>query len=199
MYSGQVCISVQRIIVHQSVYETFKELLLHASATMLSGDPADGAVMNGPLISKTAADGILKRIHQSVDAGAACICGGSYWDAAHNIISPTVLEHVPHESSIWCDEAFGPVACLESYDTFEEALAIANNTRFGLQAGVFSNDFTHIKSAMNVLRAGTVLMNTAPGFRMDYLPYGGLKDSGMGKEGVRSSIEEMTEERVIIW
>ncbi len=199
MYGGQVCISVQRIVVHETVYEEFKALLLQETSCMVSGNPADENVLIGPLISKAAANATLHRIAEAVEAGAVCVSGGTYLDEEHNLIAPTLLEKVSFKSSVWCDEAFAPLACLTPFDEFDVAIDIANNSRFGLQAGVFSNDFSNINAAMHRLRAGTVLINAAPGLRMDHLPYGGLKDSGMGKEGVRSAIEEMTEERVLIW
>jgi acyl-CoA reductase-like NAD-dependent aldehyde dehydrogenase len=198
-YSGQVCISTQRIFVHDAILAEFKKHLFAETQILQSGSPLREDVINGPLISNGAAQNLIDLMNQAQHQGAKLLLGGSYFDEHHAIISPAIFEDVPDTCGIWSDEVFGPVVSIRSFNDLPDALISANNSRYGLQAGLFSNDFNNIQTAISSLRAGTVLINEAPGFRMDHLPYGGLKDSGIGKEGIYSAMKEMTEERVIIW
>jgi acyl-CoA reductase-like NAD-dependent aldehyde dehydrogenase len=198
-FSGQVCISTQRILVHDAILAEFKKHLISETQMLQSGSPLREDVINGPLISNGAARHLTDLMNQARLQGAKLILGGTYFDEHRAILSPTIFEDVSDTCGIWADEVFGPVVSIQSFSDLQDALISANNSRYGLQAGLFSNDFNSIQAAVSSLRAGTVLINEAPGFRMDHLPYGGLKDSGMGKEGVCSAIVEMTEERVIIW
>jgi glyceraldehyde-3-phosphate dehydrogenase (NADP+) len=185
--------------VHDAILAEFKKHLFAETQILQSGSPLREDVINGPLISNGAAQHLIDLMNQAQHQGAKLLLGGSYFDEHHAIISPAIFEDVPDTCGIWSDEVFGPVVSIRSFTDLPDALISANNSRYGLQAGLFSNDFNNIQTAISSLRAGTVLINEAPGFRMDHLPYGGLKDSGIGKEGIYSAMKEMTEERVIIW
>lgn len=195
-YAGQSCISVQRILVHRPIYDRVREALIaHTREKVHVGDPARRDVLVGPMISPEARERVLKLIESAKRAGAIVLSGG---DASGPCIEPTLLENAPADHPICTDEAFAPLAVLSAYDTFDEALAIANDSRYGLQTGVYTRDIGRIFQAFETLEVGSVLINQGPTFRLDHLPYGGVKDSGVGREGVRWAIEEMTELRTLI-
>jgi acyl-CoA reductase-like NAD-dependent aldehyde dehydrogenase len=195
-YAGQSCISVQRILVHQPVYAAFKEKFLdHVRNHIAAGDPRDKNTVVGPLINAAARDKIFNWIRSATNTGAALLCGGK---TDGPCLLPTVLENVPHDHPLWAQEAFAPVVVLESYTTFEQALDLVNASAFGLQAGVFTQDLNRALAAFDRLDVGGVLVNQVPTFRVENMPYGGVKDSGFGREGIRYAMEEMTELKSLI-
>ena len=193
--AGQVCISVQRVLIHQDIYASVKDKLVELAKQVKSGDPSEADVVVGPMIDK----GELKRIQQwvkeAVDAGATILCGG---ETKGLVMEATILENVSHEAKLYKDEAFGPVMILESYEDFEKGMALANDTRFGLQVGVYSSNINKALQAWDTLEAGGVIINDVPTFRVDNMPYGGVKDSGFGREGVKYALEDMTELRLMV-
>ncbi len=199
LYAGQVCISTQRIYVVDTVYDAFASRLLKEIEAARVGDPADPEVIVGPIIDK----GHLKRITEWVDeavaGGAKVLAGGSVRDEKHNLYAPTLLTNTTQEMKVIREEVFGPVAVIEKVASFEEGIARTNASDFGLQAGVFTNDFTHVKLAHEKIEVGGVMINNVPGFRVDSMPYGGIKGSGFGREGVRYAMEEMTEPRLLVY
>ena len=193
--SGQSCVSVQRIIIHESVYDAFREKLVAATRELISGDPEDEKVSIGPLISEKEAARLEQWIRQACDAGANLLCGGTRKGA---VLEATLLENVPQDQKLVREEAFGPVAILSRFSRFEDALTEANDSRFGIHAGVFTNELEHAFSAWDELEVGGVLINEVPSWRVDHLPYGGVKDSGLGREGLRNAMEHMTEIRTLV-
>lgn len=193
--SGQSCISVQRILVHESLAKDFEREFLNAVNELKMGDPADEDTFIGPMISEKEAKRLAEWIDEAVASGAEMLCGGQRQGAMH---PPTVLKNVSRESQIYREEAFGPVALIETFDDFEAALARVNDSRFGIHAGIFTPRLDHALKAWDELEVGGVLINEIPSWRVDNLPYGGIKDSGIGREGVRYAIEEMTEIRSLV-
>ncbi len=193
-YAGQVCISVQRILVHRPVADRFRAAFLERTAKLQVGDPLDEATDIGPMITRAAAEKIEGWIRDAVRAGARLLRGGR---RDGPVVEPTVLEDVDPDLPISCEEAFAPVVCLSTYDRFEDAVERTNASRFGLQAGVFTADVGRILHAFRTLDVGAVIVNDAPIFRADAMPYGGTKDSGLGREGPRYALEHMTEWRTL--
>ncbi|MFT3990961.1 MAG: aldehyde dehydrogenase family protein [Luteolibacter sp.] len=193
--SGQSCVSVQRLIIHESVYENFRGKLVAATCGLKAGDPADEAVFIGPLIAEKEAIRLETWIAEALKAGAKILCGGKREGA---ILDATLLENVPRDQKLVVEEAFGPVAVLSRFSDFSKALEEANDSRFGIHAGVFTNNLHHAAAAWDELEVGGVLINEVPSWRVDHLPYGGVKDSGLGREGVRQTMEEMTEIRTFV-
>ena len=193
--SGQVCIAVQRIFVHRSVYEDFKSRFVNYTQNEVKvGDPMDPAVMVGPMIEQAEAERVDEWVKEAVDEGAKLLTGGAREGAFYQ---PTILENAKPTSKAACLEIFGPVVTLEPYDDFEDALARVNDTQYGLQAGLFSNDLRKIDLAFRTLEVGGLIVNDYPTYRIDHMPYGGVKNSGFGREGVRYAIESMTEPRLL--
>lgn len=193
--SGQSCISVQRILVHASVYDALKAKLTDKVASLKMGDPKDRETFIGPMISEDAAEELEGRIKAAVSTGATILTGGDRTGAMH---PATLLEHVPTDAELYREEAFGPVAFVRPFDDFDTALDEVNDSRFGLQAGVFTNDLRRMHAAWDRLEVGGVVINDVPSFRVDNMPYGGVRDSGLGREGVCSAIEHMTEPRLLV-
>ena len=193
--SGQSCISVQRIIVHESVAAEFEEKLVAATRELKSGDPSDESVFIGPMISEGEAKRVESWITGAKDAGATVLCGGT---RNGSIVEATLLKNVPCDQPLCVDEAFGPVAIMSTFSDFPEALASVNDSRFGIHAGVFTPSLDHALMAWDELEVGGVLINEMPSWRVDNIPYGGVKDSGIGREGLRYAIEDMTEIRTLI-
>ncbi len=192
--SGQSCISVQRILVHSSIYERFREKLVEAVKGLKMGDPRDEETFIGPLISDEAADRVKSWIDSAVKAGAKLLCGGG---RNGKFVEPTLLENVPHDNPLWEKEVFGPVAVIESFDDFDRALELIDESRYGLQAGIFTRDIYKIQKAWDLLEVGGVIIGDIPSWRVDHMPYGGTKDSGLGREGLKFAIEEMTEIKLL--
>jgi acyl-CoA reductase-like NAD-dependent aldehyde dehydrogenase len=196
--SGQSCISVQRIILHEAIYDQVRERLLAKVKALVHGDPADEKTFIGPLIRPEAAAGLRGRIDDAVARGARLLCGGEVGGAWGTMMSAALLENVPRECELAREEAFGPVALLSRFTDFDAALAEVNDSRFGLQAGVFTRDLARAHRAWDKLEVGGVLINETPSWRVDHMPYGGVKDSGLGREGLRYAIEDMTEVRLLV-
>ncbi len=193
--SGQSCISVQRILVHAAAYDALRELLLERAAALRAGNPLEESTFLGPLICEADAERVERWVNAAVQAGARLLCGGQRNAAFY---SATILEDVPAGQDVSCREVFGPVATLQRFEDFSQALQIANDSRFGLQCGVFTNRLEHALRAFETLEVGGVIINDVPSFRVDSMPYGGVKLSGCGREGVRFAIEEMTEPRLMV-
>lgn len=193
--SGQSCISVQRVMIHESIYEAFKTKLATAAGALKSGDPMDEETFLGPLITEDDAIRIESWVNEAVDHGARIVCGGkrngTFYDA-------TFVENVPTDLPLSCREAFAPVATLEPFSSFRKACDAVNASRYGLQAGVFTNNLDAAFYAFNELQVGGVIINDVPSIRVDSMPYGGVKDSGLGREGIRYAIEDMTEIRLMV-
>lgn len=193
--SGQSCISVQRIIAHDAIYDDFRERFVEATKALKAGDPKDPETFIGPMIAESEAERLESWIAEAVEAGAKVLCGGERDGAMH---AATVLEGVPRDAKVYRDEVFGPMALLTRFDDFEAALAEVNDSRYGLQAGVFTRDIHRAHRAWDALEVGGVIIGDVPSWRVDHMPYGGVKDSGHGREGIRWSIEDMTEIRLMV-
>ncbi len=193
--SGQSCISVQRVIAHESLYDALKEKLVTATRALVAGDPKDEKTFIGPMISESEAKRLDGWIQSAVRAGGTVLCGGRRTGA---MLEATVLENVPKTEPLVTEEAFGPVVVLSKVSSFDAALAEVNDSKFGLQAGVFTNDLHRAMRAWDSLEVGGVVINDVPSWRVDNMPYGGVKDSGLGREGVRYAMEDMTEPRLLI-
>ncbi|PTQ91225.1 aldehyde dehydrogenase family protein [Agitococcus lubricus] len=193
--SGQSCISVQRILIHSTIYDALKTKLVAATAALVMGRPQDENTFIGPMISEKEAQRLENWIQQAITAGATLLCGGQRQGA---MLAATLLENVPAHCEVVCQEAFGPVAILEKFDDFQQALASVNDSDYGLQAGVFTRDLYKMHQAWDTLEVGGVVIGDVPSWRVDHMPYGGIKDSGLGREGIRYAIEDMTEIRLLI-
>jgi acyl-CoA reductase-like NAD-dependent aldehyde dehydrogenase len=193
--AGQSCISVQRILVHANVYDSFRDKFVAAVRKVVAGDPRDEKTFVGPIITEDDAKRIESSIQEAVKRGGRLLCGGA---RNGRIIEPAVLENVPHNAEASCEEIFGPVTMLEKFTDFDAALATVNDSRYGLQAGVFTRDITNVQKAWDELAVGGVMINEVPSFRVDNMPYGGTKDSGLGREGIRWAIDSMTEARLLV-
>ncbi len=194
-FAGQSCISVQRIYVHRDVYDDFKERFVPKVESLRVGDPADEDTDVGPLISRDERDRVLSWVEQARTGGAVVLTGGTL---EGELLRPTVVERPAPDAHVACDEAFGPVCTLQPYDTLDEAVAAANATRYGLQAGIFTASLGSALKASTALEFGGVTVNEAPTFRADQMPYGGVKDSGNTREGPAWAVREMTEERLVV-
>lgn len=194
-YAGQTCISVQRVFVHHSVVDLFTTKLLMHVARLKAGDPTDDTTTIGPVIDQAAAHRIESWIGEAVTEGARVLLGGKRMGS---VVEATVLSNVKPEMKVSCQEVFGPVVTVTPYGQFGEAIAWLNRSDYGLQAGVFTQDINKIFHAFRHLEVGAVLANEIPTFRADHMPYGGVKDSGLGREGVRAAIEDMTEPKMLI-
>ncbi len=194
--AGQSCISVQRIVIHESIYENFRtRFAAYIHEKVKAGDPRDRANIIGPMITRDALEKTIERIDQAVHQGARLVCGRR---VIGNCLDATVLEDAPAHLPICAEEAFAPVCTLHRFQEFDEALAFVNDSTFGLQAGVYTRDLKLAMKAFETLEVGGVLINQVPTFRVENMPYGGVKDSGFGREGVRYAMEEMTELRSLI-
>jgi acyl-CoA reductase-like NAD-dependent aldehyde dehydrogenase len=193
--SGQACISVQRLIVLDAVAEEFTAKLQARLGEVVTGDPRDEKTRVSALIDERSTKRVLQWIEVAVSAGAQILSGGGL---DNGVITPTVLTNVPVGSACWDEEIFGPVVCLRAVSTVEEALAMANDSRYGLNASVFTRSLATAYQAIDTLEVGAVVVNDVPGFRADTMPYGGVKDSGIGREGPRFAIEELTVTRMAV-
>ena len=194
-YAGQTCISVQRIFVHESVAGAFTENLVARVQGLATGDPGDERTVVGPLIDAGAAQRIEGWIGEAVAQGARLLSGGP---RVGSVVRPTVLSQVTPTMKVSCQEAFGPLVTITPYRDFEAALNAVNESDYGLQAGIFTNNIGRIFQAFDRLEVGGVLANEIPTFRADHMPYGGIKDSGIGREGLRYAIEDMTEPKLLV-
>ncbi len=193
--SGQSCISVQRLLVHSSIYDDFKSRYVERVKALVSGDPSDEDTFIGPMISEGEAKRLEGWIKDAKEAGASVLCGGER-DGA--MLQATVMENVPKDCDASAEEAFGPLSILQPFDDYDSALEEVNNSRYGLQAGIFTRDIYKAHKAWDVLEVGGVVIGDVPSWRVDNMPYGGVKDSGLGREGIRYAIEDMTETRLMV-
>jgi len=194
-YAGQTCISVQQVFVHHSVADLFTTKLLMHVARLKAGDPTDESTIIGPVIDQAAAHRIESWIGEAVAEGARVLLGGRRMGS---VVEATVLSNVKSDMKVSCQEVFGPVVTVTPYRGLHEAIAMLNQSEYGLQAGVFTQDVNKIFHAFRHLEVGAVLANEIPTFRADHMPYGGVKDSGLGREGIRAAIEDMTEPRLLV-
>ena len=186
---------MQRILVHESIYDVFKTKLVAATRALKAGNPKDEDTFIGPMISEKEATRLDGWVQDAVKSGATLLCGGKREGA---MLEATLLENVPGDAEVSCKEAFGPVANLSTFSSFDDALASVNNSVFGLQAGVFTRDLYRMQSAWDTLDVGGVVIGDVPSWRVDHMPYGGVKESGLGREGIKFAIEDMTEVRLLV-
>jgi len=194
-FAGQSCISVQRIYVQRAAYDDFLARFLPRVEALVVGDPAEEATDVGPLIDRANRDRVLEWIEEARGAGAEILAGGTL---DGELLRPTVIGSPGPELRVSCEEVFGPVCTVSAYDSLDEAIALANGTRFGLQAGIFTASLRAALRAASELEFGGVTVNEAPTFRADQMPYGGVKDSGNTREGPAFAVREMTEERLVV-
>ena len=194
-YSGQICISIQRIYVQESIYDLFLEKFIQETTRQaITGDPMNSDTMVGPMIDEDSARRAENWVEEALKSGARMVYSGK---RTKNILSPIILSNTSPDMKVICEEIFAPVVCIEPYHDFSEAIKMVNNSHYGLQTGIFTNDFSKIQKAYQQLEVGGVIINDCPTFRIDPMPYGGVKDSGMGREGVRFAMEEMTEMKLL--
>ena len=186
----------QRVFIHTSIYDYFLESLINETQAFKPGDPLDEKVTMGPMIDLENAERIESWVNEAVAAGAKILIGGN---RDNNYYPPTILTNVNPNLPVACSEAFGPILIVNSYTNFNDAIKAVNNTDFGLQAGVFTNNMNKALSAFNQLDVGGVVINDIPTFRVDNMPYGGVKDSGFGREGIKYSLREMTEIKLLVY
>jgi acyl-CoA reductase-like NAD-dependent aldehyde dehydrogenase len=193
--SGQSCIGVQRILVHDKIYDAFKEKLVAKTKTLIAGNPHDEATFVGPMIDVKEAARLDTWIQEAMGKGATLLCGGKREGA---MLEATLLENVDRNTKLNIEEAFGPAAFLIRFSEWKEAMDIVNDSKFGLQAGIFTRDIFKVLDAWDELDVGGVVVNDVPSYRVDNMPYGGVKDSGLGREGIRFAMEDMTEIRNLV-
>ncbi|AXX33841.1 aldehyde dehydrogenase family protein [Actinosynnema pretiosum subsp. pretiosum] len=193
--AGQSCIAVQRVIVHRDAADEFVPLLVEAVRDLITGDPHDPAVEVGPLVDEDNAKRVESWIQEAVDAGADLLTGG---ERIGSSLEPTVVLNAPRDAKLWREEAFGPVLAVSVADSVEDAFTQVNDTDYGLQAGIFTRDVTVAFEAAAELEVGGLIVGDVPSYRADQMPYGGVKGSGTGREGVRSAMEDFTEERTVV-
>lgn len=193
--SGQSCIGVQRIMIHEDVYDDLKAILVERVGKLISGDPKDENTFIGPMITEKEATRLHDWVIEAADMGGTVLCGG---DREGAMLEATLLENVPANARINTEEAFGPVAVLSKFSTWQQALDMVNDSKFGLQAGIFTRDFYKIQQAWDELDVGGVVVGDVPSYRVDNMPYGGVKDSGLGREGIVFAMEDMTEIRNLV-
>jgi acyl-CoA reductase-like NAD-dependent aldehyde dehydrogenase len=194
-YAGQSCISVQRIFVQRDVEPRFMERLVGGVRKLKVGDPLDETTDVGPMIDEDAARRAAEWIEEAVAGGAKLLCGGQ---RDGTLLEPAVLTRTKPQMKVNCQEVFAPVVVVEPYGDFDEAIRRVNDSEYGLQAGVFTNDARLLFRAFEQIEVGGVIANDMSSFRIDHMPYGGVKDSGLGREGLRYAIEEMTEPRLLV-
>lgn len=195
-YAGQVCISLQRLLIPQALYDSVRDQIVSLAESVAVGDPSDPATIVGPLITAGEADRAADWIAQAESAGARRLCGGERWHPQG--LTPAVLEHVDPAQPLYCEEAFAPVLVLIPYRAWDDALRLANDSAYGLQAAVYTQDLRRIRQAHAALEVGGVIVNGPPTYRVDSMPYGGIKGSGFGREGVRYAMEALTEPRLCV-
>jgi len=194
-FAGQSCISVQRVLVQRAVADRFRDALLAAAKDVAAGDPSDPATLCGPLVTPEDADRVLAWTREAETAGARRLCGG---ERHGSVVRPIVLDGLREGTKVRDQEVFGPVLSVDEYEEFEDALARANDSRYGLQAGLFTSDVQKVWRALDALQVGGLVHDDVPTFRADRMPYGGVKDSGAGREGPRYAYEELTEPRLLV-
>ena len=194
-YSGQICIHAQRFIVHSSLYEIVVNKLKSLSQNLISGNPLDAATDISNMIDEANAIRVEKWIHEAIEQGAQLVCGGK---RTGSYVEPTILTNCNHTMKVYSEEIFGPVVCINKYETIEDAILQANNTKFGLQCGVFTNDTNELNKCFKQIEVGGVIHNHVPTLRYDQMPYGGVKESGLGREGVKYAMHDMLEPKILV-
>jgi acyl-CoA reductase-like NAD-dependent aldehyde dehydrogenase len=194
-YAGQACISVQRVFIHEARYDEARDKLVEAISSLKTGDPLDSGTELGPMISVKEAQRAEEWIRESAEGGATILTGGSREGA---FLQPTVIENAPMTCRICAEEAFAPVITIHPVGSFAAGINQLNDSAYGLQAGVFTNNLEHALAAFDETEVGGVIVNDIPAFRIDHMPYGGVKDSGLGREGIRWAIEDMTEPKLMV-
>jgi glyceraldehyde-3-phosphate dehydrogenase (NADP+) len=194
-YAGQVCISVQRMFVHEDIWDEFMGRFVAGAATLKVGDPLDPTTDLGPMVDETAAGRTQRWVDEAVALGGTLLLGGT---ADGNFFPPTILTDVPPTAQVCSNEAFAPLVVAFPFHDLDEAIAKVNDSSFGLQSGVFTNDLAGSWRAFAELEVGGVIINDVPTYRIDNMPYGGVKDSGLGREGIRYAMEDMTEIRIMV-
>ena len=195
-YSGQICVSIQRIYVYSNVYEKFLDLFLNATDKLKVGDVFDETTIVGPMISTDAADRVENWLAEAINSGAQYLKKGT---RVKNILYPSILIHASKEMKIYSEEVFGPVVIIEDVKRIDEAIARVNDSRYGLQASIFTNEISIANKAIEEIEVGGLIINDYPTLRIDNMPYGGIKDSGFGREGIKYAIEQMTEKKMIVY
>lgn len=194
-YSGQICIAIQRIYVQEKIFDSFLEKFVDETIKRaVVGSPTDPHTVVGPMIDSASARRTQNWIEDALKSGAKLVYGGKL---TKNILQPTILSNTTPDMKVVCEEIFAPVVCIEPYNKFSDAIKMVNNSHYGLQAGVFTNNFQKIQKAYQEIEVGGVIINDYPTFRIDPMPYGGIKDSGMGREGIRFAMEEMSEIKLL--
>ncbi len=199
LYAGQICISTQRIIVLEEVYEAFKGLLVEEIKKLPQGNPAEAGCINGSLIDKANLERVRNWVKEAISEGATSLVGAEVLSEENNLYAATLLENAHKESKVVQEEVFAPIAVMQKVKNYEEALQTVNDSKYGLQVGIYTQDIDHIKLALDTLEVGGIIINSVPGYRIDNMPYGGVKDSGFGREGLKYAMEEMTEPRLIVF
>jgi acyl-CoA reductase-like NAD-dependent aldehyde dehydrogenase len=194
-YAGQTCISVQRIYVHRSRYDEFRDKYVDSVKKIKLGNPLEEDTDLGPLINEVAAERLENWLTEAVDEGANVLTGGG---RDGKLFQPTLLDNVDESMQVMCNEVFGPIVSLMPYDDFDTAITAVNTSPFGLQSGIYTNDLNKAMYAVNKLNVGGVMINDVPSYRADHMPYGGVKDSGVGREGPRFAVEEMTTVKMVV-
>ena len=194
-YAGQVCISVQRMFIHRAVFDGFMERFVEGARGLVVGDPLDPETQLGPMVDEAQAQRTERWVHEAQEMGGRVLIGGS---ADGSFFPPTVLVDTPAAAQVCSNEAFAPLVVAFPFDDFGDAIREVNDSFYGLQTGVFTNDLQHSWRAFNELEVGGVVVNDVPTYRIDHMPYGGVKDSGLGREGLRWAIEDMTELRLMV-
>jgi glyceraldehyde-3-phosphate dehydrogenase (NADP+) len=194
-YSGQICIHAQRIFIHEKSFDKFSKAFCEGASKLKTGDPADASIDIAEMIDEENAKRVEEWVNEAISSGAKILLGGK---RKGSFYPPTVLTQTDRTMKVNCEEVFGPVVILEPYEHFENAIAQINDTRFGLQAGVFTNNISEIDKAFREIEAGGVLQNDVPTFRVDHMPYGGIKDSGLGREGVKYAMMDMLEAKILV-
>lgn len=194
-YSGQICIHAQRFIVHSSLYESFVNELKSLTLNLKSGNPIDTSTDISNMIDEANAIRVENWINEAIQQGAQLVCGGK---RTGSYVEPTILTNCNHNMKVYAEEVFGPVICINSYETIEDAIQQADNTKFGLQCGVFTNDVNELNKCFKQIEVGGVIHNHVPTLRYDQMPYGGVKDSGLGREGVKYAMLDMLEPKILV-
>lgn len=194
-HAGQSCISVQRVYVHSKVFDDFKNQILEETKKIKFGNPFEEDTIVGPMINESEANRVEDWIKEAIDSGGKILCGGKRTGA---LLEPTIMLDVPKKCSVSCKEVFAPLITLEQFNDFKDAVTSVNDSDYGLQAGVFSNNFSNVMYAFENIETGGVVINDVSTYRMDSMPYGGVKRSGIGKEGIKYAIEEMTERKILV-
>jgi glyceraldehyde-3-phosphate dehydrogenase (NADP+) len=199
LYAGQICISTQRIYAHKKIYSDLCKYLIEEIKELPCGDPSDEKTLVGPIINSEHAQRVEKWIDEALNAGAEPLIKAQRLSKGQNVITPTLLTNTSSDMKVVKEEVFGPIALIEEVENFEKGIEAINNSDYGLQAGVYTDSIKNMKIAHDEIEVGAVIINSIPGFRVDSMPYGGVKDSGLGREGARYALLDMSEPRLLVY